>query len=169
MNIFFTSDTHFSHHNIIEYDQRPFKDVKEMNEKIISNWNAKVPEKSIVYHLGDFGFGKVEELKKIRDQLNGSLCLIRGNHDESINKMHEVGFDGIANELTLHYKGIIFVLTHDKDLTYADVKGTLNVHGHTHSPHKFHKNFINVCTSAWGYTPIGFDELLFEYKQQGRR
>lgn len=54
--VFFTSDTHFGHSNIIKYCNRPFKDKDEMNETLISNWNKVVPEDGIVIHCGDFAF-----------------------------------------------------------------------------------------------------------------
>lgn len=40
--VFFTSDTHFNHTNIIRFCNRPFKDVTHMNETIIANWNSVV-------------------------------------------------------------------------------------------------------------------------------
>ena len=55
--IFFTSDTHFGHENIIKYCKRPFKDVKEHDAELIRRWNEKVPEDGIVFHLGDVAFG----------------------------------------------------------------------------------------------------------------
>ena len=79
-NIFFTSDSHHSHKNILEFCKRPFEDVEEMNRKMIENWNNKVPKDGIVYHLGDFCWGGYQLWKSIREQLNGEIILIKGNH-----------------------------------------------------------------------------------------
>ena len=51
--VFFTSDTHFYHGNIIRFCNRPFKDVEMMNETIIANWNNTIGQDDIVFHLGD--------------------------------------------------------------------------------------------------------------------
>ena len=79
--VFFTSDTHFGHKNIIKYCNRPFSDIDEMNKVLINNWNKVVSEGDIVFHLGDFAFGGFPLWESIRSRLNGSIYLIRGNHD----------------------------------------------------------------------------------------
>lgn len=58
---FFTSDTHFNHANIIRFCNRPFKDVEQMNETLIANWNRVVGTNDIVFHLGDFCLGGAAE------------------------------------------------------------------------------------------------------------
>ncbi len=82
--IWFTSDTHYYHSNIIKYCNRPYKDVEEMNEALIRNFNAVVRPEDTVYHLGDFGFSHVDKLKYILSRLNGNKVLIYGNHDKVI-------------------------------------------------------------------------------------
>ena len=51
--VWFTSDLHLGHRNVIRFCDRPFKDEKEMGEKLIENWNNTVGENDIVFVLGD--------------------------------------------------------------------------------------------------------------------
>lgn len=78
--IFFTSDTHFGHANIIKYCDRPFDDVEEMDKAMIKWWNEKIPKDGIVFHLGDFAMSN-SVAKKIYPQLNGNIIMAKGNHD----------------------------------------------------------------------------------------
>ena len=63
--LFFTSDTHFNHTNILRYCNRPFKTVGQMNETIITNWNNVVGPDDVIFHLGDFCLGGAKEWNKI--------------------------------------------------------------------------------------------------------
>ena len=83
INTFFTSDHHFGHQNILEYllkkESRPFSCLEEMHEVMIERWNSVVRCNDIVYHLGDFCFGRKNI--SIGGRLNGKKKLIMGNHD----------------------------------------------------------------------------------------
>ena len=46
--VFFTSDTHFGHENVIRFDGRPFASVEEMDAELIRRWNAKVGKGDLV-------------------------------------------------------------------------------------------------------------------------
>ena len=70
-NIWFTSDTHFSHRNVLKHCKGRLKafgidetlDDREKvilnDEAIIKRWNSKVKKKDIVYIIGDFSFANV--------------------------------------------------------------------------------------------------------------
>ena len=138
MKIYLTSDTHFSHSNILEYckDTRPYKSIEHMNEIMINQWNEIVQDNDLVYHLGDVGFGSVEDLTTTVNRLNGRKVLIKGNHDlrylkhqqfcdcfEEIHNYHEIKFNKIKIVL-FHYPIKAF---HGQDY------GAIHCHGHLHS------------------------------------
>ena len=68
MNIYFTSDLHFGHKNIIRFDNRPFTSVEEMDETLICNWNKKVNNDDLVYILGDISWYNDEKTCEIFDR-----------------------------------------------------------------------------------------------------
>lgn len=80
--IFFTSDTHFGHKWLIDFNNRPFENEKDMDEILIQNWNKTVPKDGLIFVLGDIGITDDSYIREIFDQLNGKKILIRGNHDE---------------------------------------------------------------------------------------
>lgn len=166
--IFIISDTHFGHKNVIEYCNRPFKTIKDMNDKIIENWNNVVSPNDLVYHLGDFGFGNRTEVNEFRKRLNGDIILIKGNHDRRGNESFlNAGFKEVySGETNIVYKNIPLWLTHRPH----NETTLLNIHGHVHNdinhnidnPHCF-----NVSVENIGYTPIPLDAVLEEFKKRG--
>lgn len=138
--IFFVSDTHFGHANILGFCNRPFKNVEEMNHVLIKNWNKKVPTDGLVFHLGDFAWGGYPFWKNIRSQLNGEIILIKGNHDEK-NMTTTAGeelFKYVAPQMKINVEGRAVYLNHNPFLcyagTYRDPKGLVyQAFGHVHS------------------------------------
>jgi calcineurin-like phosphoesterase family protein len=80
--LFFTSDTHFNHANILRFCNRPWESIEEHDQALIENWNSVIGPDDTVFHLGDFVFGGFPKWKEIVEQLNGHIYLIRGNHDD---------------------------------------------------------------------------------------
>lgn len=78
---FFTADPHLGHARINELAKRPFKSVEEMNETIISRWNAVVDPEDDVWILGDLALGPIESSLQVVTGLNGTKVLVPGNHD----------------------------------------------------------------------------------------
>ena len=160
--IYFISDTHFSHSNIIKYCNRPFNNVDIMNEALINNWNSIVNKNDIVYHLGDFtiDYDNLEELVK---KLNGKIYLIRGNHEgKSIKFYNEIGLEVLPSKTKLdEYK---FILSHKPLDNNLIPNNYINIHGHIHNndlDSKFSSdNHYCVSIEKINYTPISLDVLL---------
>ena len=69
--IYFTSDMHFFHERIIRHCGRPFRDVQEMNERLIQNWNGTVGPDDEVYILGDVTMKGPEQAFAVLSRLSG--------------------------------------------------------------------------------------------------
>jgi len=157
---FIISDTHFDHKNIIDYCDRPFKDVHDMEKTLIENWNSVVRQDDVVFHLGDFDLFSKNKVREISQQLNGKIILIKGNHDNYGNTFYnEVLHDFIPYPIILDD---FFILSHhplfmNKHMPYV------NIHGHLHNT--VHRDFetgpkhFNVCVEYTDYKPVDFDEL----------
>lgn len=78
---YYIADVHFGHKNILNFENRPFSDVNEMDEEYIKRWNNKVKKGDEIYILGDLSFYKGKDTNNILKRLNGMKFLIKGNHD----------------------------------------------------------------------------------------
>lgn len=160
-NVFFTSDWHIGHANVLKYSNRPFRDTKHMAEVLVNNFNASVSPDSITYFIGDMGLGPEKELKDVISKLNGTKILIIGNHDKGYNSMLEMGFAAVMHSVTLFIANTRVTLSHCpltgiwrehtegnkgampgdnwhgehkyKNYSLEDV-GQFHLHGHIHSP-----------------------------------
>lgn len=163
-DVWVISDTHFSHKNIIKYENRPFNNVEEMNEAMISNWNKTVKPKDTVWHLGDVFFCNSEQSKEIGNRLNGNKILILGNHDKKT-KTHynECGFGEVFEKdvyIVSFSKPIVFS-HHPVDSELLKSLGVKNVHGHVHSKTQGLDKDYYKCVSVEmiNYTPIHIEQL----------
>jgi calcineurin-like phosphoesterase family protein len=165
--IFFTSDTHFYHKNIIKYSNRPFADVYEMNEALIYNWNKTVSKNDTVYHLGDFVYGRMateRDVRKIFNELNGYKCLIVGNHDSKMAFDLSWGWIKDYHELYVnktHSDRQKIILSHYSFRTWNGAgRGSWMLYGHSHGslPQPPGKTF-DVGVDCQNYTPISYDEV----------
>ena len=157
--VFFASDLHFGHENIIKYCGRPFSDANEMDRVLIRNWNCRVRKDDGVYFLGDmrYGPGSMEAPAYLR-KLHGRITCISGNHDTAMK--------GRAPCTTFTSRGVRFVLGHDPEDAPYDPGGWV-VHGHHHNndlrEYPFFdpvKRRINVSMEVIGYQPVSLSTLL---------
>ena len=137
--IWFCSDTHWSHENILKYCNRPFGSVEEMNEALVNNWNSVVKPEDHVYHLGDFCFGNVEKWNWCLEpgRLNGHIHLVLGNHDPD--RVFREGtlierFDSIDFQKILIIEGWTVILNHFPFASFSNSYGhkVMALSGHTH-------------------------------------
>lgn len=182
-NVFMTSDHHFGHKNILEYEKeaRPFSSLEEMHEVLIDRWNNVVKPNDVVYHLGDFCFGK--QWISIASRLNGRKKLVMGNHDiypsaEYLNhfeKLYGVLFwkRCVLSHMPLHPNGL-------------GARWLLNLHGHLHSkrvmwnnapiiteretgtvivPPQYDENYFNVSIELHNLTPVHSDIIMDRLKE----
>lgn len=174
--LFFTSDTHFHHKNIIEFCNRPFGDERIMDFALISNWNKVVPKDGIVFHAGDFAMtSRIDYIESIVSQLNGKIYLTLGNHD------WQNRFDRQVVRDIFHQTDDMFYLTvRDEELDGGHVnfqichypflywrRGSYMLHGHVHSgPFStanevvpYHSMRYDIGVDAWNYTPVSYHQL----------
>lgn len=160
---FFTADTHFLHHNIIKYCKRPYANVDEMNEDLIARWNAKVGPNDTVMHLGDVSLGHVGPTKAILSRLNGKICLIKGNHDDTALACHS-RFEWIKDVYELYIpdkKQKIFLSHYAHRVWNKSHRGVWHLYGHSHGtlPDDPESNSFDCGVDCHGYAPLSFEEV----------
>ena len=69
--IYYTSDLHLGHANIIKLCNRPFVGVDEVNAALIANWNVCATNGDTVYICGDLMFRSSTEPEQFLHQLCG--------------------------------------------------------------------------------------------------
>lgn len=160
-DVWFTSDLHLGHTNIIEYCKRPFVDTDSMNEALVANWNARVKPADTVFCLGDFGLGKPEAVIALRKRLNGAIVLIRGNHDRFGKKRQaELNMQVVEGDALLVLGSTKFHLSHYPRALAEKLPGVTHLCGHVHERWKTQDGILNVGVDQWGFQPITPQEAL---------
>jgi calcineurin-like phosphoesterase family protein len=168
--LFFTSDLHFDHTNIIKFCERPFSSAEEMNEVLISNWNDVVQSSDDVYILGDFSFARKPELacNHLR-RLKGRKFLIRGNHDEHLLKFKEFRkmFCSVSDILEIKVSKIHIVMCHYAMRVWnKSHNGSIHLYGHSHGTLSPADKSVDVgvdshfVTGVKHYRPFSLDEIM---------
>lgn len=184
--VFFTSDLHFGHENVIRFDNRPFETVEEMDAELIRRWNAKVGKGDLVYVLGDMIWKtRNSDAETLIRSLNGQIILIKGNHDRFLhNAKAKNALAGVKD-----YDDICVKLEDDTDrrvvLCHYYIPfynghrwQAVHLHGHSHNSEEytieesikqklrddgFDTRSYNVGCMHWDYDPVTLDEILDKY------
>lgn len=170
--VYFTSDTHFNHANIISFCSRPFKNVNEMNETLIANWNRVVGADDIVFHLGDFCLGGSAEWTNVLNRLNGKIYLIVGNHDmKNLRQSYYDRFEEIVMQKHIEIGKQKIYLNHCPFLCYGGAyKDTWQLFGHVHTSknntgkdasrlNMLFPTQYDVGVDNNNFTPVSFDQV----------
>ena len=163
-NIWITSDTHFSHNNILKFETdgqsrgQLFKNIHHMNSELIDRWNSVVKQGDKVYHLGDVSMGNPATLGLIMNRLNGSKRLIVGNHDDVKFLTKGGWFQKVMMWRIFKEHNIVLSHVPLREDTFRKVE--YNVHGHIHYHNPPTKQHINVCVERTDYTPVHIEEVI---------
>lgn len=160
MSIWFTSDTHFSHANIIEYSKRPFKTVEEMDDTIINNWNAVIGSKDVVWHLGDFAWWRDGLATQYRRRLNGIIHLCWGNHDKNKKEIAPL-FASVQDVAYIKWNKDKFFLSHYAHRTWrGSHRGSYMCFGHSHGDLPNYGRSMDVGVDPMHFKPISIEEVV---------
>lgn len=157
---YFVADHHFGDSKIIEYEQRPFVSVLEMDTAMIKSWNNVVKKSDTVFILGDFSFHNFDGTKKILKKLHGKKILVRGNHDIKDNEFYiEAGIDKVYDYPIVFDD--FWMLSHKPLYTNSNMPYA-NIFGHVHTD-KAYTDYSSqtfcVSVERIAYTPISFIEI----------
>lgn len=157
-NTYFTSDLHLNHKKIIEYCNRPYTTVEDMNEDIIKRWNAKIKPEDTVFNLGDVMWG--DKPSELLPRLNGKKILILGNHDRKA--VLQPYFDEVYNYYTMKLGKENLVLFHYPIASWdRQFHGSIHLHGHSHGT--FDNSGLlrfDVGVDCWNMNPVNLREIL---------
>jgi len=173
--ILFTADTHLGHQNILEFEggRTQYKTIEEHDEDVIFRWNRAVRPGDLVYHLGDVAFVRdVKTLEKYLSRLNGTIHLIKGNHDQRrlLRRLttRKIAWWGDYKEIKIDGKKI--VLFHwPIEIWNQRQYQSWHLHGHSHGgcPSKNHVLRQDVGWDVW-YQPVHHEALaglVFRHKK----
>lgn len=154
---FFTSDPHFGHAKIIEYCNRPYASVEEMNEGLVAEFNKVVGPNDFTYFLGDMSWGPFDF-----NRLNGQKALILGNHDNRQQLSKYFDSIGVYSELRGFLpKGNILALMHYPIESWnRKFHGSVHLHGHTHGTGDNSGLLrFDMGVDCWNMKPVSFEEV----------
>ncbi len=184
-NIWFTADQHLGHENIIEYCNRPFKTIDEMDKTLIDNHNEVVKPGDTVYHLSDFTLGDYKQVVGYFDQLNGHIKFLSNpwHHDkrwlEGLDKEMKCNCFELDKTITESFELLPPMVVLEIDdmgaskyplaitlchypLQVWDRKhyGAWMLHGHTHKENESGDFILNVGVDCMNYYPISLGGVL---------
>jgi calcineurin-like phosphoesterase family protein len=179
-NVFFTSDFHLFHNNVLKYDNRPFTDVNEMHVVLEGGWNEVVKPNDIVIYLGDLSFARREDKASVEamlNRLNGTIHFVMGNHDKFDDIKKVTRFQSVQDYLEVRIKHVLdynevetlFCCMHYPIYSWnKSHHGSYHVHGHCHgnlhhgedANYYWNRRAIDVGCMLHDYKPISYTQVI---------
>jgi len=173
-DFFITSDTFFGRDQILQIANRfSFNNIRDMESKLIKNWNSVVTDDDSVIQLGNFAWDPITA-RRVIAKLNGTISFMVGHCDDAL-----VEAVSEFDHINIIEDQIVMMPEHDLVLCHYPLKvwpgkdsGTIHIHGHTVFSHKTNLDVelrINACTDFWGYHPIKlstFKDIIDETTQK---
>jgi len=158
MAVFFTSDTHFGDHRVLNLYPRPFATTAEMDAELLRRWNETVGPEDEVWHLGDFA-RTASGAAELLPRLHGRKRLIVGNNDPAPDGIP--GWESVAAYAEVEVSGVRLVLCHYPFRSWnGQHRGAVNLHGHSHGRLKPLSRQFDVGVDVQGYRPVTLETLL---------
>ena len=173
--IYFSSDLHLNHNKSFIYEPRGFKNIYEMNNTIIKNFNSIITWEDDLYLLGDNFLGELESGISLFNQLPGKIHLIWGNHDtdnrkevmsKCYNVVETIGYAGMIKYNKYHFYISHFptCTTNFDDYKKSLKQRTLCLAGHTHSKELFEPcGSYNVAVDAHNCFQVSIDKIINDF------
>lgn len=169
-NLYFTSDQHWCHANVIKFCNRPYQDVEEMNQVLIDNCNSVVKADDTILMLGDFCFGPLNKWVEIRNKINcKNIILVKGNHDKLQDGQIKHLFSGIYDYLEIKVRDVdakdgwqqIVCCHYALKVWNKSHYGSWNAFAHSHGTLPDDPNALScdVGVDCWNYFPVSYEQL----------
>ena len=168
--IYFTSDLHLGHKNIIRMCERPFADVEEMDRVLVENWNSRVRSQDTIYILGDLMYRNEKPPEEYLRQLNGKKHLIIGNHDRDWIKKCDLDkyFESVTNLNFISDGQHQMTLCHYPMMSWPHMMRAYMVFGHIHGNTDADywpliaqsERMLNAGVDVNGFVPVTFQEMM---------
>lgn len=172
MRLFFTSDQHFGHTNILKYAKRPFEpDYKGMIDCakfMYDTYQQTVSDNDVVVFLGDLALINNENKDAFSDlfqSMKGTKLLVLGNHDRfPVSYYKDAGFCDVRDyhivkdHFVCHYPCTSSFSSKEKLCTNAfKHSGCTDIwHGHIHEKHSPTFDGVKRHNMCVDYAPNGF-------------
>ncbi len=158
--IWFWSDQHFGHKNIIGYCNRPFEDVNQMERELMANYYSTITENDVCIWVGDVSFMNDGFTNDLLDEMPGYKILVLGNHDIDHGVIRKLNFDEVHSILSVRN----FIVSHHPWWNVPAER--FHIHGHIHNNVTNNPQHINVSVEHTNYKPRNLVDIMNEIKNR---